>query len=125
MKEHLAQLVRAAPTPAQARNITREYLQARILAALQRAGAMIPLAFHGGTALRFLYNSQRYSEDLDFALERAQTAYDFRAAAVRPFIQSYARNETDCGGFCLFYRVGTESTSHSYSPRNGWGYYPD
>ena len=31
---------------------------------------MIPLAFHGGTALRFLYTSQRYSEDLDFALER-------------------------------------------------------
>jgi len=51
--------------------------------------------------------------------------YDFRDAVVRPFIQSYAHNETDCGGFCLFYRVGTESTSHSYSPRNGWGYYPD
>lgn len=94
MKEHLAQLVRAAPTPAQGRNITREYLQARILAALQRAGAMIPLAFHGGTALRFLYNSQRYSEDLDFALERAQTAYDFRAylRAVRSALaaESYA-----------------------------------
>jgi len=40
---------------------------------------MIPLAFHGGTALRFLYNSQRYSEDLDFALERAREGYDFRA----------------------------------------------
>lgn len=32
---------------------------------------MIPLAFHGGTALRFLYGSPRYSKDLDFALERA------------------------------------------------------
>lgn len=94
MKEHLAQLVRAAPTPAQGRNTAREYLQARILAALQRAGAMIPLAFHGGTALRFLYNSQRYSEDLDFALERAQAGYDFRAylRAVRSALtaESYA-----------------------------------
>ena len=72
MKEYLAQLVRSSPTPAHGRNATREYLQARILAALQRAGAMIPLAFHGGTALRFLYNSQRYSEDLDFALERVE-----------------------------------------------------
>lgn len=53
------------------------------------------------------------------------TGYAFQDAAMRPFIQSYERNETDCGGFCLFYRVGTESTSHSYSPRNGWGYYPD
>jgi len=79
MKEYLATLVRAAVTPAQGRNAAREYLQARILAALQRAGAMIPLAFHGGTALRFLFDSQRFSEDLDFALEGARGTYDFRA----------------------------------------------
>ncbi len=54
MQDYLAELVRASPTPAHARNVTREYLQARILSALQRAGALIPLAFHGGTALRFL-----------------------------------------------------------------------
>lgn len=53
------------------------------------------------------------------------TGYAFQDTAMRPFIQGYECNETDCGGFCLFYRVGTESTSHSYSPRNGWGYYPD
>jgi len=69
MKEYLAELVRQTPTLAQGRNLAREYLQARILVALQRAGAMIPLAFHGGTALRFLYAHGRYSEDLDFALE--------------------------------------------------------
>jgi hypothetical protein len=40
---------------------------------------MIPLAFHGGTALRFLYGSPRYSEDLNFALERPQAGHDFRA----------------------------------------------
>jgi predicted nucleotidyltransferase component of viral defense system len=79
MKDHLAELVRASPTPAQGRNVAREYLQARILAALQRAEAMIPLAFHGGTALRFLYACPRYSEDLDFALERDLGRYDFRA----------------------------------------------
>jgi len=50
MKEYLAELVRGAP-PNQARNIAREYLQARILEALQRAGAMMPLAFHGTGAL--------------------------------------------------------------------------
>lgn len=31
---------------------------------------MIPLAFQGGTALRFLFSLPRFSEDLDFALER-------------------------------------------------------
>jgi len=59
--------------------VLREYLQARILGFLQRAGVMIPLAFYGGTALRFLYTSARYSEDLDFALERIGPGYDFRA----------------------------------------------
>lgn len=79
MKEHLALMVHAAPTPVHGRNLAREYLQARILGTLQRTGAMIPLAFHGGTALRFLFASARYSEDLDFALEQARSQYDFRA----------------------------------------------
>ena len=40
---------------------------------------MVPLAFHGGTALRILYASARYWSNLDFALERAREQYDFRA----------------------------------------------
>lgn len=78
MKDYLAEVVRAAPTPNLARHVAREYLQARILGSLQRVGAMVPLAFHGGTALRFLYAIPRYSEDLDFALERPLGTYDFR-----------------------------------------------
>ena len=65
----------AARSPGQ--NLLREYLQARILAELQRAGAMLSLAFQGGTALRFL---SRYSEDLDFTLERSTPPFDFRDA---------------------------------------------
>ena len=79
MKEHLAALVRDSRNPAAARNQVREYLQARILGSLQRSGAMIPLAFHGGTALRFLYSLPRSSEDLDFALERPSKLYDLKA----------------------------------------------
>jgi hypothetical protein len=70
VKEQLLELTRQATTPALAVNLAREYLQARILLALQEAGAMIPLAFQGGTALRFLFDVPRFSEDLDFALER-------------------------------------------------------
>ncbi|MGO9380345.1 MAG: nucleotidyl transferase AbiEii/AbiGii toxin family protein [Dissulfurispiraceae bacterium] len=77
MKDYVAELIRGASTPLHARNIVREYLQARILGAMQRAGAMIPLSFHGGTALRFLYSTGRYSEDLDFALEKNREDYDF------------------------------------------------
>jgi len=79
MKEYLASLVKQTATPIEGKNLVREYMQARILQSLQRAGAMIPLAFHGGTALRFLYASQRYSEDLDFSLVGDESIYDFHA----------------------------------------------
>ncbi len=78
MKEYLAQQIRAGDAIA-GRHVAREVLQAKLLASLQRAGAMIPLAFHGGTSLRFLYSINRFSEDLDFALERPDRGYDFRA----------------------------------------------
>ena len=78
MKEYLADLVNHTNTPLEGRNLVREYLQARILESLQKSGAMIPLAFHGGTALRFLFSHGRYSEDLDFALEGNPDRYDFR-----------------------------------------------
>jgi hypothetical protein len=79
MKDYLVDLVRNSASPLGGRNLAREYLQARILSALQRSGAMIPLAFHGGTALRFLYSHGRFSEDLDFALEGNPASYNFRS----------------------------------------------
>jgi len=82
VRGHLPELLRGRSGP-EARNLLREYLQAKILESLQRSGAMIPLAFHGGTALRFLHSIRRYSEDLDFALERPEKSYDFRAYGER------------------------------------------
>jgi len=107
MKDYLRELVRAAPSPMHARNTMREYLQARILGALQRAGAMIPLAFHGGTALRFLYASARYSEDLDFSLERARGLYDFRG-----YLRAI-QTEFAVEGYDLSVRVSDRKTVHS------------
>ncbi len=78
MKELLAHLLRESESPLMARNVMREYLQARVLACLQREGAMVPLAFHGGTALRFLYALPRHSEDLNFALEGKPSSYDLQ-----------------------------------------------
>ncbi len=68
MKEILGTIVREQPNDFLKRSITREYLQARILLALQDHGAFTNWAFLGGTALRFLYRLPRYSEDLDFSL---------------------------------------------------------
>jgi hypothetical protein len=88
-------------------NVAREYLQARILGALQQAGAMIPLAFHGGTALRFLYASARYSEDLGFALEQERSLYDFRNYLGT--IQSVFMAE----GYTLDLKVSDQKAVHS------------
>jgi len=54
----------------------REYLQAHILFSLQAKRGFERLALVGGTALRFIYGMRRYSEDLDFSLER-RDGYDF------------------------------------------------
>lgn len=74
MKDHALELVRQA-APGQGKNVLREYLQARILEILQRVGATGALVFCGGTALRFLHNLPRYSEDLDFTLEGDVASY--------------------------------------------------
>ncbi len=79
MKDYLRTLVQASPNPLQGRNIAREYLQARILENLQKMGAFVPLAFQGGTALRFLYGLRRFSEDLDFSLEVEKDAFDLES----------------------------------------------
>jgi predicted nucleotidyltransferase component of viral defense system len=107
MKEYLFELVRSTQNPLQARNLAREYLIARILESLQHSGAMIPLAFHGGTALRFLYGIPRFSEDLDFALERPSTGYDFRSYLQA--IQSQFQSE----GYNLQVKVNDQKTVHS------------
>jgi len=72
VKDHLLALAAAQPDPRARLNLVREYLQAHILRSTQEAGAFAALAFQGGTALRFLYGLRRFSEDLDFALERPE-----------------------------------------------------
>lgn len=68
MKEEALALARGVPDPGQALNRLREYLQAFVLRSLHESEAFRPLAFVGGTALRFLHNLPRFSEDLDFSL---------------------------------------------------------
>jgi len=48
------------------RAILREYLQYKILNIIFNSKFLSKLSFLGGTALRIIYNNQRFSEDLDF-----------------------------------------------------------
>ena len=83
MKEELIRIVRETENNLSAWNRAREYLQARILGLLQETGAMIPLAFCGGTALRFLYSLPRFSEDLDFSLEGKSNGFHLESSIER------------------------------------------
>src|SRR3990167_1335137 len=49
-------------------NIVREYFQHVFLAELYKLPDAEKLLFKGGTALRIVYGSPRFSEDLDFSL---------------------------------------------------------
>lgn len=108
MKDILRDLVeersRAGSDP---RNIAREYLQARILGSLQRAGAMTAIAFHGGTALRFLYGLPRFSEDLDFAVEDPKRGFDIRNSLRR------LRSSFEAENYRVDLRLRTSTTVHN------------
>lgn len=106
MKEELRALIAAESNPRDARNVVREVLQAHILAGLQRGGGMLSLAFHGGTALRFLYALPRYFEDLDFSL-REPAHYDFRR------LLGDVRHQMMAMGYAPDFKVSEQRTVHS------------
>ena len=81
MKDHLRQLASTAETNQLRTCLVREYLQARILESLQDTGVFLRWAFLGGTALRFLFNIPRFSEDLDFSLITPGKNIGFKKAA--------------------------------------------
>jgi hypothetical protein len=68
MRDEALALVAGIDDPARKLNLLREYVQAFVLRSLHESEAFRTMAFVGGTALRFLSNLPRYSEDLDFSL---------------------------------------------------------
>lgn len=75
MKDYLLELASKAGGGIGKLNIIREYLQAYILRILYENKFFNDAAFCGGTALRFVYDLPRFSEDLDFALHEASGEY--------------------------------------------------
>jgi hypothetical protein len=83
VKDRAIEIVTSRPEGVDGANTLREYLQSRVLGQMQEAGAFVPLAFMGGTALRFLFRVARFSEDLDFTLERGRESFEFRDLVAR------------------------------------------
>jgi hypothetical protein len=84
----------------------REYLQVRLLEGLQNVGVSADLAFHGGTALRLLYRTPRFSEDLDFAVLRVDTSFDLVSALTG------VKHELDREGYDISISVKTTTPVH-------------
>ncbi|PWU21573.1 MAG: hypothetical protein C5B49_02455 [Bdellovibrio sp.] len=59
----------------QEENALKEIAQEIALSALSRAGFFKVAAFQGGTCLRILYGLNRFSEDLDFALQKPSSNF--------------------------------------------------
>ena len=68
MKDYVLELVSTKTGLNTKLNIMREYLQAYILRIMHDNKVFRSTAFLGGTALRFLYDLPRFSEDLDLSL---------------------------------------------------------
>ncbi len=65
--------------------IEKELLHYDLLFALDQAGLLDQLTFQGGTALRLCYGAQRFSEDLDFVIDRdfsAEQLQDIKTAII-------------------------------------------
>ncbi|MFH0731626.1 MAG: nucleotidyl transferase AbiEii/AbiGii toxin family protein [Candidatus Omnitrophota bacterium] len=68
MIEVLKQYIAAEASSEKKANLLRELLQLLFLKILHDKGYFAKIAFVGGTALRVLYDTRRFSEDLDFSL---------------------------------------------------------
>jgi predicted nucleotidyltransferase component of viral defense system len=58
-------------------NVLQELVQQYILASLSRTNFFSEGIFHGGTCLRILFGMNRFSEDLDFFLKKADHSFSW------------------------------------------------
>ena len=77
MKDLILKELEKKSQPGLKKLVLAEFLQHLILQSLYRHGVFKSLVFTGGTALRILYHTSRYSEDLDFSLVK-KGSFEFR-----------------------------------------------
>ena len=110
----------------------REIMQEIALAGLERSGFFEKAAFYGGTALRIFYGLNRYSEDLDFSLLKADEDFalerhlnsiqtEFESAGMRVTVkkkEKTLRNNID-SAFLKTDTVWRELILENIIPQNG------
>jgi len=69
----------------------REITQELVLLGLKESGIFNKANFQGGTALRLFYKTKRYSEDLDFVLDKSDNTFIWKPylETVKDFVANY------------------------------------
>ncbi|MBU1570927.1 MAG: nucleotidyl transferase AbiEii/AbiGii toxin family protein [Proteobacteria bacterium] len=89
------------------RGILVEYLQYELLDSLFKNSTAATLSFIGGTAIRILYNSHRFSEDLDF------DNFGLSFAQFEELLRTACR-DMEYKGFLIEYRIVEKGAYHCY-----------
>jgi predicted nucleotidyltransferase component of viral defense system len=79
MRDYIKSIVNKKASADDNFNHIREYIQAYFLYVLYRKKYYQDLVFTGGTALRFIYQIRRFSEDIDFSLSSRVKQIDFNS----------------------------------------------
>lgn len=89
------------------RGMLVEYLQYELLDSLFKNSAAAALSFIGGTAIRILHNSDRFSEDLDF------DNFGLSFAQFEELLKTACR-DMEYKGFLIEYRIVEKGAYHCY-----------
>lgn len=89
------------------RGMLVEYLQYELLDSLFKNSAATALSFIGGTAIRILHNSDRFSEDLDF------DNFGLSFAQFEELLKTACR-DMEYKGFMIEYRIVEKGAYHCY-----------
>lgn len=79
MRDYIKSIVNKKFSPDDNLNHIREYIQAYFLNIIYRKKYYQDIVFTGGTALRFVHQIRRFSEDIDFSLSSRVKQIDFNA----------------------------------------------
>ncbi len=89
------------------RGLLREYLQYQILGLIFKHKIGLKLSFLGGTCLRIVHGSMRFSEDLDFD-NKDLTIEEFKE------LSDYVKKELELMGYAVEIREFTKLAFHCY-----------
>jgi predicted nucleotidyltransferase component of viral defense system len=107
MKDYIRQLVDGKASYNANTNRMREYLQEYFLYTLYKKKIYKDFVFCGGTALRFLHKTKRFSEDIDFSLSYKIKQCDFET------VLKIVKKEFTAAGY--FVEVNYRTVTNVYS----------